>query len=116
MLYGFLLAAILSAAEFASESVAERIRGIHSRMVSLNAGIMLSFLLLVVFPELFENAGTGKTVFVAFFLGVLAYQLGERFVYRHSKGAQKLRHELALVHLAGFYITGIIEGMALFFS
>lgn len=117
MLYAFLLAVGLSLAEFFSEHIAERIKQIHADIVSLNAGIMLSFLFLLFLPELFSFQSTlNKLVFFFLFFGIIAFQLGEKFVYRHSKDSQELRQELALVHLAGFYITGMVEGMALFFS
>ncbi len=116
MLYAFLLAVGLSLAEFFSEHIAERIKQIHADIVSLNAGIMLSFLFLLFLPELFAFQPFNKLAFFFLFFGIIAFQLGEKFVYRHSKDSQELLQELALVHLAGFYITGMVEGMALFFS
>lgn len=116
MLYPFLLAVILSIVEFFSEFVAERIKKVHVSIISLNAGIMLCFIFLVVLPELFANGlATQRSIFFFFFAGFLVFHLAEKFVYRHSKSVKELEEELAAVHLFGFYITGVIEGMALFF-
>ncbi|MBU0635792.1 hypothetical protein KKE06_02085 [Candidatus Micrarchaeota archaeon] len=117
MLPNFGLTIILSAVEFFSERISRYIERYHIKIVSLNAGIMLSFLFLLVFPELFEKAtGVDNTIFFFLFLGFIAFHLTEKFVYRHTKDQKELKKELGLLHLGGFYITGMVEGMALLFS
>lgn len=111
---GFLLAFLLSLTELLSEFVSERIKAFHGQLISFNAGVMLCFLFLLVFPEIF-NTNTNGLVFVFLLCGFVAFNLAEKFVYRHGHAEKTIQRELALVHLSGFYITGLIEGMALFF-
>ena len=117
MLLALGLAVVLSVVEFFSESIAHRIERFHREIVSLNGGLMLGFLFLMVFPELFKDPGdSGQKAFFFLLVGFTLFHLAEKYVYRHAHSMHERQHELDLLHLVGVYSMGLIEGIALFLS
>ena len=110
------LAVLLSVAEFFSESIAPKIDRFHSLIKEFNAGLMIGFLFLFAIPELAAaSQANGSAIFVFFLLGFALFHLLEEFLYRHTKNKKLLKKEIGWLHVGGFYVTGVIEGMALFF-
>ncbi len=117
MLVPFLMAVALSLVEFFSEAVAPRIEKYHKEILALNGGLMLGFLFLVIFPELFDTvAEIDNKAFFFLLLGFVVFHLAERFVYGHAHSHHERTRELNELHLIGVSAMGLIEGMALFFS
>ncbi len=100
---------ILSMAHFYGESI--HLHKKSYRIISFGAGVMLSYLILVLFPKLFQGIGLlNNTLFLFILMGFSLLHLVEKYIYQHASKNKKLR-ELKEVHTISFFIYHFIVGI-----
>ncbi|MBI2970895.1 MAG: hypothetical protein HYY37_00575 [Candidatus Aenigmarchaeota archaeon] len=104
------LALLLSAAHLFAERFS-RAEKYHQGFLSLASGMLVALLLLEIMPLLFASPYATDIPF-AMLAGFSLYHFLERHVYRHHRKAQ-MSAELAKLHLAGFFLDGIVIGSIL---
>ena len=110
----FVLAVIMAIALYISELYATHLR-IHAWLTSLVSGVGISYVLMLLLPEIAAQTGNlGKLVFLLLLAGFTATHLIERHVYHH-RGQRKIRKEQAHIHATFFVGYFFLIGMSLFF-
>jgi len=108
------LAAVLTLLHIASEWFDEHVHRWHSEIVSLSAGVFISFMFIVLLPQL--TVGTayfGNEIYAIALLGFVAYHLAEKYMYQHVTHRRELMRDLAHAHRAGFFLDGMVVGASL---
>ncbi|RLG18336.1 hypothetical protein DRN67_04280 [Candidatus Micrarchaeota archaeon] len=114
-----ILAALLSALHVLSEWFDDHVHRLHSQIVSLNAGVFITFMFIVLLPQLaIGEFYLGENIYAFALVGFVLYHVGERYLYQHITHRKDLMRSLAHAHVAGFFADGIIIGMSvvLFFD
>ncbi len=85
----------------------------HTEIMSLAAGISLTYLLLFLLPELYEGIETlQKLLFLFVLFGALAFHMVEKYIYQHEK-KNKIMRDLSIVHAVSFFTYHFIVGVVL---
>ena len=108
------LALILSIVHFLSETISNGIRDVHKSLLSFNAGILITIIILYLFPELtFGLKYFGHYVYLFPLTGFVFFHSAEKYLYQHIKNETKLKKEITLFHEAGFFIDSFLVGLIL---
>jgi zinc transporter ZupT len=108
------LALLLTLLHYFSEHGAFHVEKYYTEIVSLSAGMFLTYIILEIFPELPAAAGIiGENAYLALLAGFVAFHLSEKYVYQHVKHKKELLKDLAHLHVAGFVIDHFVVGFAL---
>jgi len=108
------LAAVLSSLHILSEWFDEHVHRLHRQIVSLNAGVFIGFMFIILLPQL--TVGTvywGNGIYALALLGFALYHAGEKYLYQHITHRKELLKDLAHVHLAGFFVDNMVVGISL---
>jgi|SRR3989344_2767135 len=111
VIIALLFGAILSIAHYLSEYFHKHR---HKReLISFGAGIMLSYIILDLFPRLYLYAGIiTKFIFIFVLLGFSFFYLGEKYIFQHMQTKKKLK-DLREMHLLAFFMYYFIIGFLL---
>lgn len=111
-----LLAGVLSLVNAFGHDAENRFRKYHFHLISLAAGLFLTYLFLEWIPQLAERAAPllGRQAYLFLFGGFAVFHLLEKHAYQHDFARQRSR-ELSELHLAGFGLEGFIVGMLVVF-
>ena len=117
MLVPIILAAILSVVHYYSYDIAERIEQNYQRLLSFSSGMFITFLFLVMLPEITEGVVyLGNFIYAPILLGFVIYHVAEKYLYQHIKNKRELMINLEGLHFSGFFIDHFLIGLALVFA
>ncbi len=112
-----LFGAILAAVHYASEKI-DFPEDYHvDWLMSLTAGVSVTYIFLRLLPELYQNLPFGNILdFVPVLIGFVGFHLAEKYIYQHARRKQ-LHHELQELHTVGiglyyFTIGLVLAGLA----
>ncbi len=109
-----LLASILTLVHYFSEHGSKHINKYYNQVISLSAGIFITYILLEILPELSIAATVvGESIYIALLVGFVAFHISEKYVYQHVRNKKELLEELEHLHIAGFVIDHFIVGFTL---
>ncbi len=109
-----LFALLLSLVHFFSKNISKKIEKYHQHLISLSAGIFITYILLVMLPELTIGAGIiGESIYLALLAGYAFFHLIEKYTYQHYKNKRELMDELAHLHVAGFVFDSFVVGFTM---
>jgi zinc transporter ZupT len=84
-----------------------------NELLSLAAGVSLTYLLLFLLPELYEGVQElQKLLFLFVLLGAVVFHLVEKYIYQHKK-KKKIIADLSAVHAVSFFSYHFIIGVVL---
>ncbi|MBI4360204.1 hypothetical protein HY572_00345 [Candidatus Micrarchaeota archaeon] len=115
MVLPVLAALVLSGVHLFSHEIEEHVHRYRGHVVSLSAGLFLTYLLLELFPRIALDGSVlwGRSVFAFLLLGFTAYHLLEKHAYQHHARTKQQFRELTQLHAAGFALDGFIIGVFL---
>ncbi|AJF60596.1 MAG: hypothetical protein J4224_02025 [Candidatus Diapherotrites archaeon] len=114
-IFGF--AVLLAIVHIFSGKLGEHVEKYHSQLLSFSAGLFITYIFLVVMPEVFRAIKIiGDNVFIILVLGFAVFHIAEKYIYQHIKNRKDLMTDLAELHVAGFFADQFVVGMALFFA
>jgi zinc transporter ZupT len=114
MIVPLLLAVVLSIIHYYSYDLVERIEKNYQRLLSFSAGIFITFMILVMLPEITEGVRyIGDFIYIPILLGFVIYHVAEKYFYQHVKTKKALMIDLGGLHLFGFFIDHFLIGFAL---
>lgn len=108
----FIMAVLLGAAQFSSESIVKLCGRHYLRIISFSAGISITYLFLDLIPQFSIKAvRLNRLLFLSLLAGFVAIHLVEKYIYQHSP-RQRIEKQLGLENqtISFFYhfILGII--------
>lgn len=107
------LSAVLGAIHFLSDRIKPEEGRHHYRIISLAAGISISYLFLNLLPHTYDAAIHLKSFIFLFLLtGFTFFHLAEKYIYQHADPG-KISQELASIHTVAFFIYYFLVGMVL---
>ncbi len=113
LVLGVLFAIAISFTEYFSKKLNLRHKKYYYQIVSLTAGVSLSYLLLELFPLFAENAfEIGKPMFLFLLLGFIAHHVIEKEIYQHNR-MNELVKNLSLEQQIFYYVYHVIIGIVL---
>ncbi len=120
MVWPLLAALALSAVHVFGRDIEAHVRKYHVPLVSLSAGLFLSYLLLELFPRIAIDGAAvwGRFVFVFLLAGFTVYHVLEKHAYQHHRRTRAQVRELTHLNAAGFALDSFIVGvfLVLFFQ
>jgi len=104
---------ILALAHFFSERFLDVIEEKKKKIMSFVAGISLTYVFLLLIPEIYSLTGMiDRYIYLLFLFGFAGFHLIEKHIYQHDdKG--KLQEELKLVHSITFFFYHFLIGFTL---
>ena len=91
----------------------QRYHKYHNELLSLAAGISLTYLLLFLLPELYEGVEQlHKLLFLFVLFGAVLFHVIEKYIYQHEK-SRKLISDLSAVHAISFFIYHFLLGVVI---
>jgi len=109
-----LAALVLSAIHLIAPRFKKFLRGRHVQLMSLSAGMFLSYIFLEGLDNIIEaHANLGKIILVYFFAGFALYHVFNKYLYQHAKNEQEAKKEADELVYAGAIIDALFTGFAL---
>lgn len=113
MALGHILALILSVVDFFTEGLFSKASANKMKFISFSAGISISYILLVLLPEIYSSAmSISRLLFFPVLLGFGVFHIMEKFIRQNFTGSQ-LRKEHRVVHSATSFIYFFVVGFIL---
>jgi len=113
MVIGLIFAVIITLGHFLSEFVCMTFKHHRKGLLSFAAGISLSYLILVLFKEVYSGARTFENISHLFLLGgFVIFYIFEYHAYRHTR-ASIVARELKEFHSIAFFIYYFVIGIVL---
>jgi len=85
-------------------------------LLSFSSGIFISYIFLIVFPEIFIGVSLyGHNILVSMLSGFVLFHLLEKYTYQHAKTKRRLLDKIAHLHVLGFFLDSFIVGFTLVF-
>lgn len=110
-LLALVFAIILGIVHYHAESI--HLHKNKEKLISFGAGVMLAYLILDLFPMLFQGVGLlNNALFLFILLGFSLLHIIEKYIYQHASKQKKLR-ELKEAHSITFFIYYFIIGIIL---
>ena len=104
---------ILGATHFWNEKIQIKQENLRIRLVSFVAGTAVTYVFLVLLPEVFEGfVLLDRFIFVTPLLGFVAAYLVEKYIYQHAS-PQTLKERLVSLHSAAFFTYYLLIGVIL---
>jgi hypothetical protein len=111
--WALLLGGIVSIINFYSGDILVLLKVRRSEVVSLGAGIAITYVFLQILPELFRAVDiVGPFIFVSVLVGFSSFHLIEKFIYQNVL-RDKVLKEIRIEHSAFFLLYHIIIGILL---
>jgi len=102
---------ILSLGHYFSEEISGQIKGFKDNLISFAAGISITYVFLVLLPELYRGVqDLDKLIFIFVLMGFASLHLVDKQIYKYAP-KRDLKRELKEVHSAAFFLYHIIVGM-----
>ncbi len=112
-LTALILSGLLGIVHFFSEKIKPEEGPHHYRIISLAAGISISYLFLDLLPHTYASASHLKNfVFIFLLSGFTLIHLAEKYIYQHANPG-KIPQELAAIHTTAFFIYYFLVGIVL---
>ncbi|MBS3168072.1 hypothetical protein J4216_03040 [Candidatus Woesearchaeota archaeon] len=112
MSYWLIFSVLLGGVSFFSHIFVNKFKEHKDWTVSLAVGVLVSYLFLQVFPEIYNRASVfGETIFLGVLIGFSIFYLAEKFMYRYLK--HELIESLEILHLIIFFIYHLVIGVLL---
>lgn len=109
---GIVLVTLLSLADYVSEGRFKNSR-IKEKIVSLGAGISITYIFLHLFPTLYLGTQElSRFLFIFVLLGFTIYHLVEKYIYQHAP-RDKIVHEIETEHSIALFSYHFIIGIVL---
>ncbi len=109
-----IFAIALSLIHFLSKKISKKIEKYHQHLISLSAGIFITYIILVMLPEVTIGSEIiGEHIYLALLGGYSFFHLIEKYTYQHYKNKKKLIDELAHLHMFGFVFDSFVVGFTL---
>jgi len=113
MVVGYILALILSIVDFFTEGLFSKASPIKMKFISFSAGISVSYIFLVLLPEIYSGAITiNKLLFLAVLFGFGVFHLIEKYIRQNFTGPA-LRKEHRLIHSSTSFVYFFVVGFLL---
>lgn len=111
MLLPLICAFILSLAHYYSEKIKIRYSDFKHHLVSFSSGLAVSYLLLVLLPELYRGVPNwDKFIFIFVLLGFVTLHLLDKYIYQHAE-KEKLKREIKEAHSIAFFMYHFFVGI-----
>ena len=111
----FSSAIFLGLLHYYSEWIITRLAKYSDRLISLSAGVAISYVILVLLPEVYQGIKYIENfVFMVILAGVALAHVVEKFVYQHAGSKAARRKELGVVHAVTFFVYHFILGIVIF--
>lgn len=112
MVIGYILALILSVVDFFTEGLFSTPSNNKMKFISFSAGISVSYIFLILLPEIYSNAiAINKLLFFPILFGFGIFHVIEKYIRQNFDGTE-LRREHRLIHsttsFAYFFAVGFI--------
>lgn len=108
------LAFVLSVTHFMSDRFSKKIEKYHYHLVSLSAGIFITYIIIQLLPEIFVGSALfGEYILIVLLGGFVFFHLIEKYTYQHAKTEKHLIDELAHLHIFGFFLDSFVVGFTL---
>lgn len=110
------LAFILSLVYLIGNRFFKKTEKYHPHIMSLGSGMLITLIILEIFPQIFTSgfASIGSFVFLGLLSGFVGYHLFEKYAYRRRQRVKNLGR----LHVIGFGVDNFIDGfiLVLFFG
>ena len=104
---------ILGLTHYFSENVNKLYQEHREKIISFGAGISITYLVLLLIPELHANTEQqGKSIFLFLLLGFTLFHVIEKHIYQHNKKDIRLKESKGL-HSISFFLYHLIIGIIL---
>ncbi|MDP3918342.1 MAG: hypothetical protein Q8Q35_00355 [Nanoarchaeota archaeon] len=110
VIYGLILVIF----HYFNEEIEQKLHAYKNLLLSLSAGVSISYLFLFLFPELHNLIAFGPHVFITVLFGFSVFHIAEKHVYQH-RSRKKILKELKEIHSLAFFIYHILLGITLYF-
>ncbi len=108
------LAGILSISDYVTEHIFSKKIRANQKLVSFSSGVVISYILLDLFPEIASNALIdGRKLFLFALLGFVSLNLIEQYVYKRIGKLRNLPSYHKKIHVAYFFIYNFLIGAVL---
>lgn len=108
-----MLAAILSFISFFQKDFCLYCSVHRKRLISFAAGISVTYIFLVLLPEVYEGTRhLNQHMFLFILLGFVTFHLIEKHIFQHTN-KDKLYHELTIVHRGSLFIYHVLVGIVI---
>ena len=107
-------ALILSAIHLVAPRFQKFVRGRHVQLMSLSAGMFLSYIFLEGLDTIIEaHVHIGKIILVYFFAGFALYHVFNKYLYQHAKTEKEAKKDIDELVYAGAIVDSLFTGFAL---
>lgn len=107
-------ALFLSVVHFLSNKISVKIERYHPYLISLSAGIFITYILLAMLPELSKGFGiVGESIYLALLGGFAFFHLIEKYTYQHYRNKRRLMDDIAHLYMAGFIFDSFVVGFTI---
>ncbi|MFT4304366.1 MAG: hypothetical protein ACMXYG_07405 [Candidatus Woesearchaeota archaeon] len=112
MIFGYLLATILTFADFLSESI--HIKARKSQLVAFAAGLSVTYIFLILLPEVYTSdlIKTNKFILLSTLFGFSIYHIADKYVH-HTFTGVTYRKIHSRLHANMAFLTSVIVGFLL---
>lgn len=111
----FSAAIFLGLLHYYSDRIISRVAKYSDRLISLSAGVAISYVILVLLPEVYLGIDYIENfVFMIILAGVALAHVVEKFVYKHAVSKKERKKELSIVHAVTFFIYHLILGIVIY--
>ena len=116
LLLGLLLTVILGIVHFFGEQINEKLIAPASIITSFSAGISVSYVFLMLLPELHKGFGQfGDYTFLFAMVGFAGVHMIEKAIYRHEKTLEDIKRDFKELHSVFLFIYHLGMGTVLFY-
>ena len=112
-MFAIIYGLILSLIHYFNDDIARYVHKYKERILSLGAGVSISYIFLSLFPKLYQSSYLNAWVFITLLLGFSVFHVAEKHVYQH-KSRKKILKEMKEVHSVAFFIYHFLLGIAIF--
>ena len=113
MVFGYILALILSAVDFFTEGLFSKASPNKMKFISFSAGVSISYIFLVLLPEIYSGSmAISKALFLSVLFGFGLFHIVEKYIRQNFTGPA-LRKEHRLVHSSTSFIYFFVVGFLL---
>ncbi len=112
-MFGQILAVILSIVDYFTEGIFLKITHGKLKFISFSAGVSVSYIFLVLLPEVYKGAlEVHKLLFLSVLFGFATFHLIEKFIHQRFHG-QQLRIEHVIIHSSVSFVYFFVVGFVL---
>ena len=115
MAIGYVLALILSIVDFFTEGLFSKASPIKMKFISVSAGVSISYIFLILLPEIYFQSGAmkiNKLLFLALLFGFGVFHIIEKYIRQNFTGPA-LRKEHRIVHSSTSFVYFFVVGFLL---